>query len=68
MSHRSYWTFILPIVLLILLGIGCEEDTGTGPESTTPVITDWELPAKMAYNSSKTDRIIVIVEDAQVAQ
>ncbi len=65
MSHRSYWTFILPFLLLILLGTGCEEDTSTGPENPTPVITDWELPAKMAYNSLRSDRIMIIVEDAQ---
>ena len=65
MSHRSYWTLIVPFLLLILLGTGCEEDTSTGPENPTPVITDWELPAKMAYNSLRADRIVVIVEDAQ---
>ena len=62
MSHRSYWTFILPLLLLILLGTGCEEDTSTGPEIKIPMITGWALPAKMAYNSPRTDRIVIIVE------
>ena len=65
MIHRSYWTLIIPFLFLIVLGTGCEEDTTTSPSSPTPVITGWELPVKMAYNSNRSDRIVVIVEDAQ---
>jgi hypothetical protein len=66
MTHRPKWTIILPLLIPLIIWIGCEDnDTTTNGGSPVPVITDWQVPQKMAYNSPRTERIMVTVEDAQ---
>jgi hypothetical protein len=66
MTHPVKWIFLLSLIISLAAWIGCEEDI-TSPDEGSPVpsIVSWEVPAKMAFNSPKTDRILVMVEDGQ---
>jgi hypothetical protein len=77
MIHWLKWTNLLRrtgilvcllFPILLLVWTGCEKEPTSSEASPTPRITEWELPAKMAYNSPKTERIMVTVEDAQGPQ
>jgi hypothetical protein len=56
---------LLPLILLTIFGIGCEEETTEPENSLIPIITGWQLPEKMVYNYHRSQRIVVTVEDAQ---
>ena len=66
MTHPVKWIVLLPLIISLSIWIGCEEDI-TSPDEGSPVpsIVSWEVPVKMAFNSPKTDRILVVVEDGQ---
>jgi len=68
MIHFPNWSYALPLPILIAIWIGCEDEPTGGETTPTPWITEWEVPARMAYNSPRTYRITVMVEDAQGPQ
>jgi len=68
MIHLPKWTYALPLPILVLLWVGCEKEPTGSEISPTPRITEWEVPARMAFNSPRNYRITVTVEDAQGPQ
>ena len=61
MNHRSHWTLLLPFLLLLLFGMGCEEETPLPPPGPEVVVSEWQVPANMVYNYARSYRIVARV-------